>query len=634
MNTLGHLADVLFTRLVWTSIQASVLIAVVLLIVRLLPRLPAALRCSLWWLVSLQLLLGLCWHAPLALPLLAPVTTSANEPSIPAALAREPAASIALRATPTPSHEPAPHSVATESPLSWRVLLPLLWLTAMLAQLPLLARQWRRSRQLLEQAAPLADVPMQILCAQRARALGLRRCPPLYVCADIDSPQVNGLRQPVVLFPAVHAMTPAESAMAIAHELAHLRRGDLWLGWLPAIASRLFFFHPMVRWAMREYAFEREAACDADVLRQTDTPPHAYAQLLLRLGVSRPIHAGLAGASPTFQNLKRRLTMLQHVDPVSHRHLRGWLLVALVAMAGVLPYRVTAANSKQHDAASPVASTTAVAPAAPVTAMRSVPPAPPAPAMNTLPAPPPPVAPPPPPPPPTAPLPPPPPPPPSRTHSFSAHHVSIDTSSDAAYGFALLDGDSVTVNGSDADVDAVNRLRKGNEPILWFRRGNKSYVVRDSAYLQRAKAIYAPVSELGRQQGELGGEQGRLGGEQGGLGARQGSLGMRQGHLAAEQAKLAGAQAALDMDPHNDRRRAEVEAAQTRLQAGENDLARQQDELARQQDALAKQQDALGAKQDALGKRQEQATAEANRQISALIDEALARGVAKPTVLR
>jgi hypothetical protein len=42
-----------------------------------------------------------------------------------------------------------------------------------------------------------------------------------------------------------HTLTPNESSMALAHELAHLRRGDLWLGWLPAIAQRLFFFHPL-----------------------------------------------------------------------------------------------------------------------------------------------------------------------------------------------------------------------------------------------------------------------------------------------------------------------------------------------------------------------------------------------------
>ena len=97
-----------------------------------------------------------------------------------------------------------------------------------------------------------------------------------------------------MLLPADHAMSPAETSMAIAHELAHLQRGDLWLAWLPAVAQRLFFFHPAVTWALREYALNREAACDARVLEQTGVVPQAYGHLLLRLGVARPI-AGRPG---------------------------------------------------------------------------------------------------------------------------------------------------------------------------------------------------------------------------------------------------------------------------------------------------------------------------------------------------
>jgi beta-lactamase regulating signal transducer with metallopeptidase domain len=607
MESLNFLLDTLLIRLAWTSAQAVLLIGAVWLIGRLLPRLPAALRCTLWWLVGLQLILGLCWSSPLQLRVLTtppPIAAVVHDHAIMPAAAITAGVPMARAVAETPRPTPAAWHA------HWRPILVSLWLAAVLMQLLIAGKQWRASRRVLRDSHPSTDDALRAVCAEQVRKLGLRRQPQLRVSAAIRSPQVTGLWRTTVLLPADQRLTLPESAMAMAHELAHLRRGDLWLGWIPAVAQRLFFFHPLVAWAVREYALSREAACDAQVLQQTGTMPQAYGHLLLRLGIAHPMHSGLAGASPSFHNLKRRLIMLQQSENPARSRARAWPLVVLVALAGVLPYRVTASAPQNTPATAP---TTLAAPTPPT------PPAPPAP----------------PPLPPTAPLPlPPPPPPPPRMHGFSAHHVSIDTSSDAAYGFALLDGDSITVNGSDADVDALNRLRKGNEPILWFRRGNMSYVVRDSAYIQRAKAIYAPVSELGRQQGELGGEQGRLGGEQGGLGARQGSLGMRQGQLAAEQAKLAGAQAALDMDPHNDKRRAEVEAMQSRLQASQDKLARQQDELARQQDALGKQQDALGAKQDALGKRQKQAADEANRQIAALIDEALAKGVAKPTNLR
>jgi beta-lactamase regulating signal transducer with metallopeptidase domain len=600
MPSLNVLLDILLLRLAWTSAQAVLLIGAVWLIGRLLPQLSAGLRCTLWWLVGLQLILGLCWSTPLQLRLLPPAAQVEAATQIAAAL---PAAAV-MRVAPTVSRSTQSRvSLRATAPAwysHWRLMLISLWLAAMLVQLIVAANQWRHARRLLRDSQPLTDDSLRAAGAEQARTLGLRRQPQWRVSSAIHSPQVTGLWRTTVLLPADQRLTLAESAMAMAHELAHLRRGDLWLGWIPAIAQRLFFFHPLVAWAVREYALSREAACDAQVLQQTGTMPQAYGHLLLRLGIAHPMHSGLAGASPSFHNLKRRLTMLQQTDNLPRPRTRAWPLIILIVLAGVLPYRVTAS-----------------APQTSATAHSTL----------AVPAPPPPL--PPPPPPPPAPLPPPPPPPPRHANNFSAHHVDIDTSADAAYGFALLDGDSVTINGSDADVDAVNRLRKANEPVLWFRRGDKAYVVRDSAYIQRAKAIYAPVLALGKQQGTLGGEQGRLGGLQGGLGARQGALGSQQGQLASQQAKLAGEQASLAGQAGDDKRQAELEARQAVLQSREDELGKQQDELGQQQEALGKQQEALGARQEALGKRQEQATAQANQQVGKLLDEALAKGAAQ-----
>jgi bla regulator protein BlaR1 len=631
MNLLSQLAATWFDRLVWTSIQAIVLIAVIALILRLLPRLPAAMRCMLWWLVSAQLLLGLCWHVPLKLPLLAQVTaqTAVAQDADSVVRIHHPATTI------TASHtwvEAATNTPAAAA-FNWRALLPALWLAAMLAQIPLLFRQWQRARRLLGAAEPLTDEVMLALCAQRARAIGLRHCPPLYVSPDIDSPQVSGLRRPVVLLPAVHAMSAAESAMAMAHELAHLQRGDLWLGWLPALARRLFFFHPLVTWAMREYAFEREAACDAQVVQQTGTQPHAYASLLLRLGVAHPMHAGLAGASPTFQNLKRRLTMLQHIDPVSRYRLRGWLLVAVIALAGVVPYRVTAASNTHADAA-PI-SNSASSPIPPVPPMD----APPAPAPPTMVAPPPPMAPP-------APLPmapPPPPPPPPHHDGFSARHVDIDTTNDSPNGFALFDGDSkITINGSDADLELVRKLHATNKTMLWFRRGNDAYLIHDKSLLDRASHIYEPVTELARKQGELAGQQGGLAGQQAGLAARDAAFAGEQAELAGRQAALASQTAAMSraagsqhtadtQQQELDRHQAEMDAEQARL---EQRHAALDAELAGQRHALDASQATIDKQQHTLEQQQQKATQTAEQAMNHLLDDALANGLAQKTSLR
>lgn len=224
---------------------------------------------------------------------------------------------------------------------------------------------------------------------------------------------------------------------------------------------------------------------------------------------------------------------------------------------------------------------------------------------------------------------------------FTGHHVSISTHDDDGYGFALFDGDSVTINGTNGDLAAVRRLRKPGEPLLWFRRGGKSWLIRDPAYIERAKAAYAPVTALGKQQGELGGRQGALGEQQGQLGAQQGRLGSQQGALGAREAALAASQAALES------RSNAGQATATSRKAGQAEVARldgerqalhdQQLALQKQQEALGEQQAALGRKQEALGKQQEAlgeqqraASVQAAQQIDKLLEEALSKGIAQP----
>ncbi|WP_350016505.1 M56 family metallopeptidase [Rhodanobacter sp. IGA1.0] len=632
MDALNAMAETLLTRMLWTSIQAIVLIGLVHLLGRLLPRLSSAMRCTLWWLVGAQLLLGLLWHAPVELPWLpAPAVEATVQLAHP----------VAYHATALAGHDAVLHAssvaTATAPVLSWRAAVVALWLVVLLWLASRSLREWRATRQVLLGSQPTGDRAMQALCVRKARQLGLRRCPQLRVSDAIVSPQVIGLWRPTVLLPARDTLDADESSMALAHELVHLRRGDLWLGWIPALAQWLFCFHPLVRWAMREYALNRESACDAQVVQHDQATPRDYGRLLLRLGVAQPVHAGLAGASPTFHNLKRRLTMLQQNANQPTSRTRGWLLVAAIALIGVLPYRVTAASDK-HDHARPAASTTAMAPLAPLAPMAPMTstvtpvatPPPPPPPPSALPA----MSPPPPPPPPPAP------PAPPRDSGLSARHVDIDTTDHADNGFALFDGDAmITVNGSNADLDAVKKLRASNKSILWFRRGSEAYVIHDKAMLERASRIYAPVTALARQQGELAGQQGAIAGRQAGLAAQDAAFAREQAGLARQQAKMAAriasvAASGADSQAQQrelDARQAEMDAAQAQLDQRHAELEAR---LAAQQQSLEAQQAGFEKQQQALDRQQQQAQQAADQSMSQLLDEALAKGLAQKTSLR
>jgi TonB family protein len=53
----------------------------------------------------------------------------------------------------------------------------------------------------------------------------------------------------------------------IAHEAAHLRRGDVWTALLARVACAVYWFHPLVWWAAARMRLEADRSCDDAVLR-------------------------------------------------------------------------------------------------------------------------------------------------------------------------------------------------------------------------------------------------------------------------------------------------------------------------------------------------------------------------------
>jgi hypothetical protein len=124
--------------------------------------------------------------------------------------------------------------------------------------------------------------------------------------------------------------------------MMHIRRRDLALGWVPACAERLFFFHPFARLAAREYLTAREAACDAAVVRALGVAPVDYGRLLMRLGVDAGMPALAAGGAPfSTSSLKRRLHMLEHHGSSEVSRRWRWAIASAAALV-IVPIQLVA----------------------------------------------------------------------------------------------------------------------------------------------------------------------------------------------------------------------------------------------------------------------------------------------------
>ena len=118
----------------------------------------------------------------------------------------------------------------------------------------------------------------------------MRRAVPILASPAVASPAVWGLVRPRLIVPAglTERLTPGQWRWVLLHELAHIRRGDLWIATLQRLVQVAYFFHPAVWLASRMIDVQREYACDdAGPGRRRPAPPR------LRRGIPGDRRAGV-----------------------------------------------------------------------------------------------------------------------------------------------------------------------------------------------------------------------------------------------------------------------------------------------------------------------------------------------------
>jgi beta-lactamase regulating signal transducer with metallopeptidase domain len=346
LETLTTLAGITWNNLLRASLQFAVFALLLWLVCRLLPHLPARTRCVLWWLATLKLLLAVAFVTPIALHVLprraiAPQAISQfSAPAVALSTVKsEPIQSIGIPAL--SEIKPSPQR------LSWLAAGMSLWAAVVLWLAGSYIYRLRKIIKIAGQAS-IAPPEIQQVAAGLSISLGLKRTPGIAISKAITSPLVVGIFHPIVLLPAecFDRWSMNDQRMALCHEMLHLRHGDLWMSLIPALAEKLFFFHPLVHLAAWEYGLTKEAACDAAVLKFLDIEPADYGQLLLSFGVTRmPRNFAAAGAPCSFATLKRRIAMLRESSVYTGRLNKVARIITVIAICAILPVKFVARST-------------------------------------------------------------------------------------------------------------------------------------------------------------------------------------------------------------------------------------------------------------------------------------------------
>lgn len=282
-------------------------------------------------------------------------TTAANAaPIIPAdaVAAAQPAITEAPAALALPVQ---PHGlIETQDLLAYAGLIGLaVWIAGVVF---LLARSLHTHMQFMsvvEREGQPVTGELEALSIEVAREAGLKRMPRVFTSLISSGPFVTGLFRPSVVLPAWFAedYSRTEARAAIAHELTHVKRGDLWALQASEIFVALMWFNPLAYIARQAFRTDQEAACDADVLRRGHASPHAYGSTLVKaVRMQMPARIALTTSLPLTHALKERLKLMSYPAPDSRRRWIGFgaaILFGATALVGTASVAAAGEHQKK-----------------------------------------------------------------------------------------------------------------------------------------------------------------------------------------------------------------------------------------------------------------------------------------------
>jgi beta-lactamase regulating signal transducer with metallopeptidase domain len=195
-------------------------------------------------------------------------------------------------------------------------------------------------RSVVRRAVP-ADRRWTVLLDGVARELDLRRKVRLLESGGLKAAVTVGIVEPVIVLPSDCDEWPASRRrLVLSHEVAHVKRWDTLIEMFALLATIVYWFNPLVWYAVNRLRIERETDCDNAVLR-TGAKPSEYAELLMTIAADLS-----ASTTPAWQlstisqssNVKDRLMDIlnQRVDRATGSR-RSAIVTGVIALSLVLP---------------------------------------------------------------------------------------------------------------------------------------------------------------------------------------------------------------------------------------------------------------------------------------------------------
>ena len=227
-------------------------------------------------------------------------------------------------------------------------MLALVWLAGVLVLAGYVFASNFRLWRIIKSVRPLTEQRILDLLEDCKRQTGVGTILGIVVTDKVKGPALFGFVRPRLLLPVgiIETHSVEELRHIFLHELSHLKRYDILLGWVTTLLLVIHWFNPLVWYAFYRMRQDRELACDASALStmgigESEKYGLTIVRLLDKFSQARRLPI-IAAVSEDKSNLKKRIAMISQFKKEPY----VWSVLAVTLI--ILLSFVTLTNAKQR----------------------------------------------------------------------------------------------------------------------------------------------------------------------------------------------------------------------------------------------------------------------------------------------
>ncbi len=247
-------------------------------------------------------------------------------------------------------------SVSRDAPSILGVLLCSIWMIGIIVMILLVIHSWQRLNRLKKSALPLQNRQVFSIFEKCKTTLHITSDISIYSTAFLKSPITVGVLHPQIYIPLhmISDFNENDIRYILLHELQHYKYKDAIPNCLMNIVGILYWFNPVIWYALKEMRTDREVACDSAVLKNlTETDYRPYGNTLInfvqKISLSPfPFVSGLGGS---MKQIKKRIINIASYQPHTRKqNILGISVYSLIAilLLGFAPLLSTYATEREY----------------------------------------------------------------------------------------------------------------------------------------------------------------------------------------------------------------------------------------------------------------------------------------------